>query len=295
MSPSPWGVPPPPVGTESAIFNAARPTAFLLVEGRADQRFWQLHTDSHSCQVREHGGREPALAELRSAGETGKRGVVACLDADFDRLDGTLANEAHVVWTDLHDLELVLIHSPALERLLIELGSTEKRADFERERGAVRDALLAHGVKLGRLRWLSKRQQLGLVFRKDKSGELTYLPYQDFCDLRQFTVDDQELVQMVLNFSNRHDLKANDLLVQMNALPEVDAGQLCVGHDLLGLLEIGLRKKLGSKNHSREEIERALRLAFHRDALERTEMFAQLTAWEAANAPFRLFAPRKAH
>ena len=49
MSPSPWGVPPPPLGTESAIFNAARPTAFLLVEGRADQRFWQLHTDSHSC------------------------------------------------------------------------------------------------------------------------------------------------------------------------------------------------------------------------------------------------------
>lgn len=294
MSPSPWGAAPPPVGTESAFFNAARPTAFLLVEGRADELFWRLHIDRHSCEVREHGGRERALAELRSAGETGKRGVVACLDADFDRLDGTLANEAHVVWTDLHDLELVLIHSPALERLLIELGSPAKRADFERERGAVRDALLAHGVKLGRLRWLSKRQQLGLVFRKDKSGELTYLPYQDFCDLRQFTVDDQELVQMVLNFSNRHDLKANDLLVQMNALPEVDAGQLCVGHDLLGLLEIGLRKKLGSKNRSREEIERALRLAFHRDDLERTEMFAQLTAWEAANAPFRLFPPSKA-
>lgn len=147
--------------------------------------------------MREHGGRERALAALRSAAE-GAEGADAAWSPvsmrTFDRLDGTLAKEAHVVWTDLHDLELVLIHSPALERLLKSSWARPTSArPFEQERGAVRDALLAHGVKLGRLRWLSKRQQLGLVFRKDKSGERhTYLPYQDFCDLRQFTVDDRQ-------------------------------------------------------------------------------------------------------
>lgn len=95
---------------------------------------------------------------------------------------------------------------------------------------------------------------------------------------------------MVLNFSLKHKLKADDLLARMDELPEIDSLQLCVGHDLVGLLSVGLRSKLGSHNHLKiEDLQERLRLAFEQADLERTDMYRSLRDWEQRNAPYRIF------
>lgn len=287
---NPWGVTVPPP-TEAEFFNAARPTAFLLVEGGSDERFWLARVDPRSCQVRAVGNRDKALAELRTVKAEGKGGFVAVLDADFDRVEDTLAGEPDVVWTDLHDLELMLIASPALDKVLVEACSRPKREKLEaEERCTVREALLSRGLQPARLRWLSRREKLALTFRKlSPDGTFSFLKYSAFCERTTWKLDVAKLVKTVLDFSTQHRLKPQDLLQRMSALPEVDAWQLCVGHDLVGLLAVGLSSKLGNRNLQIEDLQERLRLAFEQSHLEATAMFAALRKWERDNTPFKLF------
>jgi hypothetical protein len=289
---NPWGVTVPPP-TEAELFNAARPTAFLLVEGGSDERFWLARVDPRLCQVRAAGGRDTALGELRTVRREGKGGFVAVLDADFDRVEATLQDDPDIVWTDLHDLELTLIASPALDKVLVEACSRTKREKLEAEEGChVRDALLARGLEPARLRWLSRREGLALTFRKlSRDGTFQFLDYSAFCPRATWKLDVVELVNEVIHFSSQHRLKpqARDLMRRMRSLPDVDAWQLCVGHDLVGLLAVGLRSKLGNRTLTIEDLQERLRLAFERGHLEATAMFAALRRWERDHPPFRIF------
>jgi hypothetical protein len=280
-----------PATTESAFFNAAHATAFLLVEGPDDERFWLPRVNPRTCQVRPMKGRKAALDQLALARREARPGLVAVLDADFDRLEGVLAEYPDVVWTDLHDLEGIFIASPALEKVLAETASRAKLRSADGEDGAwVRDALLARAVPIGRLRWHSAKQRLDLIFRKrEPEGGFKYIDYGAFCRRTTWEMDARALVQEVLDFSQRPQLDVDTLIAGMAALPEVDRWQLCVGHDMVGLLAVGLRTKLGNRNLRIEELQERLRLAFETGHLEATSMYRALREWEARNAPFRVF------
>jgi hypothetical protein len=154
----------------------------------------------------------------------------------------------------------------------------------------VRDILLAEGLGLARLRFVSQQKKLALTFRKLSGEAFRYLPYADICDKATWKVVLPKLVQEVLNFSQRPDLKVPDLLKDIDGVQSSDSLQLCVGHDLVGLLMVGLRKHMGGRSFTIEELEERLRLAFHKEDLERTEMYKQLREWEKQNSPYRIFA-----
>jgi len=291
---NPFGIAPPPA-TESEFFNAARPTVFLLVEGRSDARFWQSRVDYKRCQVREMGGRDKAVAEIEQNRRENRRGFVAVLDADFDRVEGTLPDDPDLVFTDFHDLECMLVASPALEKVLVVHGSVSKIAQFESKGERIREALLKYAEIIGRLRWLSRRERLDLVFRKrePKGSEFRYLQYKDFCDQKDWSVDKKKLLSHVCNFSNRHDLVIDDLLGRLDTLPSADAWQICVGHDLLGLLAIGLRQTLGNKTMDASAMQDSFLLAYEEAYWHETQMYRALCAWENRHAPFRIFHENK--
>lgn len=286
---NPWGVYVPPP-TEAEFFNAARPTTFMIVEGGSDERFWVSRVDPRFCKVRAVGGRGRALQEIKAMLEEGRAGVVAVLDADFDRIDGVLQEQSNVVWTDLHDLELILVTSPALEKVLAEVGSTGKRDKFELGGKTLRDAIVEGGASVARLRWFSKRESLNLKFRKlQPGGHFKFLAYEKFCDRKSLRVDSRLLVRTVLNFSSRQDLDEGEILDRVMDMPDVDVWQLCVGHDVVGVLSVALRSCVGSRNFGVEELQERLRLAFEKSHLESTFMYRALCAWERENSPFRIF------
>lgn len=287
---NPWGADVPP-STEAEFFNAARVTAFLLVEGGTDERFWLSRVDPRACQVRAMGSRESALAEIREAGAEGRKGLVAVLDADFDRLDATLPDDRDVVWTDMHDLDTMLLASPAFDKVLVEVGSRKKIRELEVSEGRdLRASLTARGAAMGRLRWLSKREGLRLTFRKKRpDGTLSAVDHAKFCDRATWRVDVAKMVRAVLDFSGDPKTKVEDLMSRMRALPDADEWQVCNGHDLVGLLVIGLRSKVGNRSLGVDDVEERLRLAFERDDLQRTAMYGALRRWEQRCAPYRLF------
>lgn len=285
---NPFGVT-PPVATEAEFFNAGRATVFLLVEGNSDARFWQSRVDHKRCQVRAMGGRDKAIEEVEQRRRENKRGFVAVLDADFDRVEGTLREDPDIVFTDFHDLECMLVGSPALEKVLDVLGSRDKCAQFEEKTKPIREVLLENARIIGELRWLSKRDKLNLVFRKPDGNKFRYIGYKEFCDQKSWSVEPRQLVVHVCNFSMRHGLKPDDLLERMGLLPDADPWQICVGHDLLGLLAIGLRQRLGNETVDEPTMQNSFLLAYEEAYLKETLMYRALCAWEEKHPPFRIF------
>ena len=68
--------------------------------------------------------------------ESREAGFLAIVDADFNRLSGTESPPPNCIFTDRHDLIVLLLASGALKRLLLEGGSADKIAAFERTEGA---------------------------------------------------------------------------------------------------------------------------------------------------------------
>lgn len=134
----------------------------------------------------------------------------------------------------------------------------------------------------------SRRQARQLTFRKATSDGFDYLPYSKFCPPDSWALEFHGLVKKVLDFSSRHELKTGTLLQQSQELPTADPWQLCVGHDLIGFLAVGLRKRLGTRNLSVEDLQERLRLAFERGHLEATAMYQDLRAWEARQRHHRV-------
>lgn len=282
---SPWAL--PPANTEGAFFNAARPTVVLIVEGGTDERFWRSHV-GRGCRVHPlhpGEGREHAIAEVATAQREGRPYVIAVLDADFDRVHGTLPDGPNLFFTDAHDLETMLILSPALEKVLHEHGSVAKIEALGR---SVREHLLELGLHLGRFRLLNQRDGLRLSFRKLKGSEFSFPKYEDAVSPKTWAIDLGALITAVLNFSNRHGAPVSEIRAGIDRMPATPIGQLCNGHDLLLLLVIGLRSKIGSKNIAVEDLSGHLRMAYEFAWLAQTELGRALRRWEQANPPFQV-------
>lgn len=275
--------------TEARFTNAVERKVYLLVEGNSDKKFWLSRIEGKSCEISVMNSREKALEEMRKAAAEGNQTLIAILDADFDRFEGTLQEIEGVFWTDQPDLEGMCIASRALDKVLAEYCAEDKRMPG----GLVRRHLLEQASHIGRLRLVSRRPEWGLTFRKKKGDGFNYIDYGALCPKESWIVDVRAMIQKVLDFSQRHDLRPeiDSLELQCKEIgieKDADLEQLCNGHDLVGILVVGFKKKLGSRPMSHEQLEEALRLAFELSDLQQTRLAQALYAWESVHLGFRV-------
>ena len=263
--------------------------AFLIVEGDTDARLYRRYVSASDCQLVPVRGKGNAIRTLLILNEAEFAGVLAIVDADFDRLDKELPAIPNLHFTDTHDLETMLLQSPALGKVLSEFGSEDKLKAFtETQQNELRNVLLASGSRVGYLRWASLQQRFNLKFEGVKFGK--------FVSDDTLAIDDAGLVKAVKDHSQAHHLKDDDLLAGMTALHDAqhDLWQLCCGHDLVEILSAGLRKAIGSNDAKQVEPERlngALRLAYEFAYFCATSLYAAIREWEAANPAYQVFPP----
>lgn len=283
------GVPPPPLHAENKLFNAARPTVTLLVEGHLDLRFWRARC---VCQVRACHGRARALAELDQAAKDAETCFLAVLDADFDRLGDGVAEREDVVWTDAHDLETTLLLSPVLEKLSRTLAGDPATSEA-RWRMSFRERLFLHGAAMGRLRWLQQRASLGLVFKKVTGRDIKPFDKYARCVGDDWSPALPKIVDAIIDYSGAPHLKQRNIAGECAALPEAEPAQLCNGHDLVGFLAIGLQHVAGSRDRATlkkiDDLADRMALAYEDAWLRETAMWRALRAWEQAHPRFRVF------
>jgi len=168
----------------------------LLVEGPTDARLLRNYVNERRCDVVPTLGRKNALDALRLLRTSNEPGVLVILDSDFAQISGTQIADPDVVSTDLHDIEAMMLSSPAVVKLLIEY---DLRAD---EFGPDLGLLLAKTVvPLGYLRFISNRDRLWIKFSD--------------IDFRAFvktgmppSIDEQRLIAEVLTKNPRCRLNA---------------------------------------------------------------------------------------
>ncbi|MTJ55538.1 DUF4435 domain-containing protein [Anabaena sp. UHCC 0253] len=120
---------------------------FLLVEGSSDKTFYERFVDKLGCELVITAGKpsskQRAINILEILEKSNFQGVLAIVDADFDRQQNTPVTSPNLLLTDTHDLETMLIQSPALEKVVSEFGSEEKITQLNRN---IREVLTSVGV-----------------------------------------------------------------------------------------------------------------------------------------------------
>ena len=276
------------------IANAIRMTrpqfrgSFLIVEGQtADFRVYKRLVDPKQTKIIPAHNKDDALAALKILEDANFDGVVAIVDADFWRLEGLDPTSPNLFITDTHDLETMLLESPALEKLLDEFGSEQKIARFtESNKMGVRQALLIAAIPIGYLRWASQQDNLSLRFEG--------INFSEFIGSETLHIDVSKLIQEVKNKSRRQNLNENDLRDKIDELTDSkhSAWDICCGHDLVCILSFGLYRVLGSNQRSEvipEVLEKFLRTGYESAYFLSTQLYQLLQEWEISNPPFRIF------
>jgi hypothetical protein len=259
---------------------------FLLVEGSSDRIFYERFVDKVACASISISGKPSSklrvIAVLSTLEKSNFQGVLAVVDADFDRLEVSSHSSPNLIRTDTHDLETMLLNSSALKKVIAEFGSEEKIVKLGRD---VRTVLLEAGMPIGYLLWISQLDELNLTF----DG----ITFSKFIDDQTLQIDELKLIQEVKNKSQAFALRSEDLKQRLTnqKSDNHDPWQVCCGHDLVEILSLGLRRTIGSAKTSDVEpnsLERSLRLAYEETYFCKTQMYLSICSWESKNQPFKI-------
>lgn len=262
--------------------------AFLLVEGETDKRLYEAFTDKKRCAIHSTGlkpsAKLTALNVLTILEQNKMEGVLTIVDADFDILEGKRYTSSNIFLTDTHDAELMVVQSPALDKVLREYGSEQKIAEIEQQTGKdIRSLLLDRSKAFGYARWASSKKGLSLKF----DG----LEPQQCFDRRTFAIDEKKTLDHIRNKSQQLYISVKQIQTSIAELQcdEHDIWYVCCGHDLINVLSWGLRERLGTHNHNEVTpvlLETSLRLAYEYAHFKKTHLYTALRTWEETNQPF---------
>lgn len=256
--------------------------SILIAEGDTDARVWKNLVDSTKCRVENAHNKDKAVKVLNILEQANVTGVLAIVDADFEILEGTVPLSQNLLFTDTHDLETMLLKSPALEKVLLEHGSETKIKGFGKD---VRQTLLENANIIGYLRWASLKFDYCLKFED--------LEFKKFVDERTLLLNKSKLIKTVKDKSQKLALDETEVKAKMDSLKTEtqDMWYVCCGHDMIAILSIALCKVLGSyssKQVGRDVLEKDLRLAYESAHFRETKLYIAIQTWEQTNQPFEV-------
>ena len=269
------------------MFRSQHSGSFLILEGQTDKNFYHNLIDKEQCKIitadfagKVNNNRVYVIETIAILDRDNFTGALAIIDADFERLEGNLPTSKNILLTDSHDLETMILQSPALDKLLTEYGSEEKLQKLQESSKDVREILIEAGLAIGYLRWLSLKQNLALKFEG--------LSFSKFIDKDTLAISASQLIKTVKNQSQKLGLDEQQIQNRLDSLKsnEHNPWDVCCGHDLICILSLGLWKLFGSCNSKQVEsdvIEKNLRLAYERSHFIQTQLYTAIKEWENVN------------
>lgn len=266
--------------------------AFLLVEGRSDQKLYVKFTNASQTQVVVCRTKDDVVAAILTLDSCNFAGVLAIIDADFERIEGRLPMSGNMFFTDQHDAEVMMAASDqAINALLAEFASPEK---LNRWRTNHQTSPISHllevGSKMGALLLYSLRTDAALDFGSFKNG----LRIAEFVNEQHLEFDFRNFIQHVLNRSGRPRAPLDP--IRDGVLAILAEGhhptELCRGHDLMDLIGFSLRAAIGSCQQTEVAghlLEGYLRVAYSSSCFGSTNLWANVANWQKTHAPYIIF------
>src|SRR5438876_3845989 len=137
-----------------------------MLEGGQDCATVDKHLDLEACQTIPAGGKEPLIEALDGARARRMKGVFGIVDADYWHFDNELPQRSDLIVLPVHDLEVMLLMSGALEDVMRTYASETKVTRLLRERHhkSVMDLLLESAGPAAALRRMNHVERLNLRF-----------------------------------------------------------------------------------------------------------------------------------
>jgi len=261
--------------TVRMVRTSNKDKAGVLVEGSKDVRLYTNLFDEHRCFITPALTKMNAVSALRLLRKGGVKGILAIIDADFSTIVGPTWDDSDILTTETHDLEGILLRSPALEKLLVEHGSLTISPTV------LRTKLLSATRQIGYLRLASDRGSHVINFES--------FNFREFIDPALINCDLQRMTSEAVLKSKNSRFSASEMISAIKDLdnPAHDPWMISCGHDLTSTLALVLA------NQSQREIpsytvERQLRLAYERAYFFKSTLRKKIAEWESKNVPFRV-------
>jgi hypothetical protein len=257
--------------------------AFLVVEGGSDKHVYKLVLDEDRCRIEIACGRDNVFGAIRLLNADDFQGVFGVVDADFMHVTGERILEENILWTDFHDLECMVLNSPAFDRILDEFASENRLQTYAIPRSRIARQLAASAAPLGCLRLISIQEGLDL-----KCEGLTF---SRFVEGQPLLINFAAMIREIINKSQKHELDQEQLLAQVTAevQKEHDCWQISCGHDIVEILSVLFREVLSGKSGGQfavDVLERSLRIAYHAGFLKETLVYRAMERWEQHHPEF---------
>lgn len=253
--------------------------SFLLVEGCTDSLgyYWMLNNEK--CFPITAHSKDNVLDTINYLEQKNTDGILGIVDADFWNVDRVNLPSKNIVKTDTHDIETLIMSSPALDKVLIHYGDRDKLPSNDN----VINLLLEAGKPLGYLRWLSSKRKMYLNFKG--------LEFSRFVDKNTLDVDCDKLIIEVIENTKNCKYKSDDLKrILEYALRNSTHSpwQICCGHDLVEILSIALIELFGSFGSpaNKFNISKWLSLAYEHAYFSETSLYSSILNWESHNSPY---------
>ncbi len=274
------------VAAQIRLLRQVHKGTILIVEGATDVRALDRFIDKGFCDIEVGFGKENVIEALDLLEDEGFPGVVAIVDADFDRLLGKTYRLENLRLTDSHDLDLTIFVTSALERYIAEHADKDLlKQQVTSDISTVRKRVINASLPLAYCRLTSEHKNLDLYFKD--------LKHDQFVSLDDLSIDSEQLIgELIARSSTKCTATSLKTYIGTEAAKDYDPYQLANGHDVAAILGIALRKLLAKRKPAQtwaSEIEAGLRLAFDWEAIVGTTLYADLREWEANNKPYRIF------
>ncbi len=265
---------------------------YLVVEGNSDYTLYKKFTLEAFCTIEIAFGNSNVIGVIDELNSRGFKDVIGIIDSDFRNLDGNIPENKDVFMTDDHDIELMIIRSPAFEAVINHHCEESKLNVFLKTcDDDLRTFFLKLAAPLGYLKWVNKTQNFNLVF-KPHNQDGRELNYSNFIPARTMAFEGyNKMIETVINYSvpkGKINTNLDDAITATQQLikEDTDLYQLCNGHDICQIIALSLRTKIASLNAKAlgaSQIERELIFAYDSRFFVQTQLYASIKSWEKFN------------
>ena len=263
------------IANQISMMRSSWRGAVLVVEGSSDLKMYARFADPSVAITIAHS-KEKVLEVVRLMRE--KRHddkVLGIVDADLDLVLGK-KREPPVFATDLRDMEMMAISSPAFDSVMVEYGLRNRVESFQKRRGPLAQAVVDACYAVGVLMRISHDRSLSLSFKD--------LDFGSFVDPQSLTLDIRGMVREVIRCSRSPRVSEKELVREIAETAVSPEGRWLYarGHDAVEVMLLALQGGLGSPSAMRigpAAIESGLRMSYEKSFFEKTGLYEDSRRW----------------
>lgn len=247
----------------------------LVVEGNSDYKLFRKLIKHDQIKIESIDGKKDLVKVMKDLSIEFPERILGICDADYDHLMNKADEriEYSVYVTDEHDIEIMMLLSPAIQSFIEEFSSKD---NIDKLRNKILQAAINVSSFIGIVRWINAENHFNLNFKG--------LNYSEFIIANQveISIDENNFIEILLNRSPKllPHVDKNLLYGLINEYKDRSGSpyQICCGHDLTNTIAICYRQKWASveTNMTFKKIETALRLAYQESYFYPTDLFKNL-------------------